>query len=75
MTRATYATRRAAERRGDCLTCGVSDDACTAKVLAGRAACCSTCAYTDTHPRPDGTHDGAPCTHCHGTGIEPAEEP
>lgn len=69
-----YATARAAEGRADCLSCGCSDARCTAMVLHGkpRTACCGTCAYTDTHPKPDAPPEHEPCSRCGGTGVEPA---
>jgi hypothetical protein len=72
VTAPSYTELRRLERRAACLNCGMSDDACTRSVLNRSKACCGTCGYTDTHPRPDGSHDGEPCTCCRGSGIESA---
>lgn len=47
----TYAEQRAAERRADCESCGMSDDACTIRILTRKGACCDRCKTTDTHPK------------------------
>jgi hypothetical protein len=73
MATKTYRSKRAAEHRADCLTCSTSDERCTEMVLTKGKACCSTCGYTDTHPKPKGARHGEPCIHCGGSGIEPAE--
>jgi hypothetical protein len=53
MADAPYVELRAAEDRADCTSCGTTDAACTKKVVGGGKACCSQCAYTDTHPKPE----------------------
>jgi hypothetical protein len=69
-----YEAERAAEKRSNCLHCGVSDARCTRMVFKQGKACCSTCGYTDTHPKPKQKPDSAPCIRCHGSGIEPGED-
>jgi hypothetical protein len=66
--------KRAAEKRGVCVQCGTSDAACTRRVLRKGKACCGTCGYTDTHPKPNKPLDAAPCSHCGGSGVEPADD-
>jgi hypothetical protein len=70
----TYEQKRAAEKRGVCVQCGTSDAACTRRVLRKGKACCGTCGYTDTHPKPNKPLDAAPCSHCGGSGVEPADD-
>lgn len=69
-----YEAERAAEKRVKCLHCGMSDLACTRRVFREGKACCRTCGYTDTHPKPKQKPDAEPCSHCHGSGIEPGED-
>jgi hypothetical protein len=72
-TKLTYEQQRAAERRGACVRCGTTDAACTRLVFKKGIACCPTCGYTDTHPQPNKPLDAEPCSHCGGSGVEPAE--
>ena len=70
----TYEQKRAAEKRADCVSCGTSDAVCTRRVLNRQRACCSTCAYTDTHPKRGKRPDAHPCSRCGGSGVEPGED-
>jgi hypothetical protein len=70
----TYEQKRTREKRADCVSCGMSDAGCTKRVLSRGKACCPTCGYTDTHPKPNQKPDAEPCSHCKGTGIEPHPE-
>ena len=73
-TTADYIAERDAEKRSKCLHCGASDSACTRQVFRHGKPCCSTCGYTDTHPKPKQKPDSEPCIRCHGSGIEPHDD-
>jgi hypothetical protein len=74
VTTSDYIARRDAEHRANCVSCGTTDAACTRGVLSRGRACCFTCGYTDTHPKPGKRPDAEPCSRCKGSGVEPHDE-